>query len=59
MKYRNLGKTNLKVNEIKFGVWAIGGPAMVESIPFGWGEFDDNESKKAILKAIDCGINFF
>lgn len=37
MKYRNLGKTNLKVNEIKFGVWAIGGPAMVGSIPIGWG----------------------
>lgn len=59
MKYRNLGKTNLKVNEIKFGAWTIGVPAMVGSIPIGWGKFDDNKSKKAILKAIDCGINFF
>lgn len=59
MKYRNLGKTNLKVSEIGFGAWAIGGPAMAGNIPIGWGEIDDNESKKAILKAIDCGINFF
>lgn len=59
MKYRTLGKTNLKVSEIGFGAWAIGGPAMAGKIPIGWGKVDDAESKKAILKAIERGINFF
>jgi len=59
MKYRKLGRTNLLVSEIGFGAWAIGGPAMAGNIPIGWGKVDDNESKKAILKSIECGINFF
>ncbi len=59
MEYRILGKTNLKVREVGFGAWAIGGPAMAGKIPIGWGKTDDNESKKAILKAIERGINFF
>ncbi len=59
MKYRILGKTNLKVSEIGYGAWAIGGPAMAGNIPIGWGNVDDEESKRAILKAIDLGINFF
>lgn len=59
MKFRNLGKTGLKVSEIGFGAWAIGGPAMAGKIPIGWGNVDDEESKKAILKAIERGINFF
>lgn len=59
MKYRILGKTNLKVSEIGFGAWAIGGPAMAGNIPIGWGKVDDEESKKAILKAYELGINFF
>lgn len=59
MEYRILGKTNLKVSEVGFGAWAIGGPAMAGNIPIGWGKTDDNESKKAILKAVERGINFF
>lgn len=59
MEYRILGKTNLKVSEVGFGAWAIGGPAMAGNIPIGWGKTDDNESKKAILKALERGINFF
>jgi len=59
MEYRILGKTNLKVSEVGFGAWAIGGPAMAGDIPIGWGKTDDEESKKAILKALERGINFF
>jgi aryl-alcohol dehydrogenase-like predicted oxidoreductase len=59
MNYRILGKTNLKVSEIGFGAWAIGGSAMAGDIPIGWGKTDDNESRKAILKAVERGINFF
>ena len=49
MKYRNLGKTGIKVSEIGFGGWAIGG---------GWGAQDDKESIEALHTAIDNGINF-
>ena len=49
MKYRNLGTTGMKVSEIGFGAWAIGG---------GWGEQDDQDSLKALHAALDAGVNF-
>jgi aryl-alcohol dehydrogenase-like predicted oxidoreductase len=49
MKYRKLGRTNLKVSEIGFGAWAIGG---------GWGPQDEKESVRALHRAIDLGVNF-
>ncbi len=49
MKYRDLGSTGMKVSEIGFGAWAIGG---------GWGPQDDSESLKALHAAIDRGVTF-
>lgn len=49
MQYRNLGRTGLRVSEISFGAWAIGG---------AWGAVDDKESLAALNKAADCGVNF-
>ena len=51
MQYRKLGKSDLKVSEIAFGCWAIGG--------WMWGPADDNESIQAIQRALELGINFF
>ena len=50
MEYRQLGSTELKVSAISLGAWAIGG---------GWGDVDDQESVRAIHRAIDLGVNFF
>lgn len=50
MNYRYLGSTGLKVSEIGFGSWAIGGA--------GYGDTDDKVSKKALNKALDLGVNF-
>lgn len=50
MKYRELGSTGLKVSEIGFGAWAIGAA--------GYGPTDDTESKKALHRALDLGVNF-
>jgi aryl-alcohol dehydrogenase-like predicted oxidoreductase len=49
MRYRPLGRTGWKVSEVSFGAWAIGG---------SWGGVDDAESRAALEKAIDCGVNF-
>ncbi len=49
MKYRSLGRTGMKVSEIGFGGWAIGG---------GWGPQEDTESLKALHTAIDKGVTF-
>jgi voltage-dependent potassium channel beta subunit len=47
MKYRNVGKTGLKISEISLGGWLTYG-----------GTVDNNTSKVCITKAIDLGINF-
>ncbi|MCC7147100.1 MAG: aldo/keto reductase [Phycisphaeraceae bacterium] len=50
MKYRTLGKSGIKVSEIGFGCWGIG----------GWDKFkDDSESLKALHRAFDLGVNFY
>ncbi len=49
MKYRTLGKTGLRISEIGFGAWAIGG---------NWGPQDEKESIDSLHKALDLGVNF-
>src|SRR5256885_473728 len=55
MKTRTLGRTGLKVSEIGFGAWAIGGNAHGNS----YGPTDDTESVATVRHAIDLGVNFF
>lgn len=50
MEYRDLGRTGLKVSEIGFGAWAIGGDA--------WGPVEDADSLAAMERALELGINF-
>jgi aryl-alcohol dehydrogenase-like predicted oxidoreductase len=50
LKYRKFGKLNWNISEIGFGAWAIGGDM--------WGPQNDDESIKALHKAIDLGVNF-
>lgn len=51
MKERLLGRTGLKVSEIGFGGWAIGGNS--------YGPVRDEESLDALEAAWDTGVNFF
>ena len=50
MHYRKLGTTDLRVSEVGYGAWGIGGT--------GWVGADDDESLRALSRAIDLGLNF-
>ncbi len=56
MKYRLLGRTGLQVSEIGFGAWGIGGYTAGHT---SYGETDDDESRYALARAFDMGINFY
>src|SRR6516162_4541780 len=49
MKYRQLGKSGIKVSEIGFGAWQLGG---------GFGKQDDAEGIKCVHRAMELGVNF-
>ncbi len=59
MRYRVLGRTHLRVSEIGFGAWGIGGPAKAGATPIGWGNWDPETSRRAVQQAVELGINFF
>ncbi len=50
MEYRRLGKSGIRVSEIGFGAWAIGGDA--------WGPVEDAASIAAMERALELDINF-
>lgn len=56
---RKLGRSGIEISALGMGCWAIGGPFWSEGTPLGWGEVDDNESLRAIQRALDLGVNFF
>ncbi len=59
MQHRLLGNTGIKVSEIGFGAWAIGGTADASGAPLGWGRANDEDSLAAIRCARDRGVTFF
>jgi aryl-alcohol dehydrogenase-like predicted oxidoreductase len=56
---RQLGRSGIRVSAMGLGCWAIGGPFWRGDNPAGWGEVDDDESIRAIRRALDLGITFF
>jgi len=50
MKYRTLGKTGFQVSEVGYGAWGIGGKQ--------WLGGGDDESQRALRRALELGINF-
>jgi aryl-alcohol dehydrogenase-like predicted oxidoreductase len=59
MKYRELGKSGVKVSEISFGCWTMGGLNWVNGQANGWANVDEDEVTQAIKLAIDKGVNHF
>ncbi len=52
MKYRELGKSGIKVSEIGFGAWTI-------ALDWWGKKIEEDEAKRMLKKAYDVGINFF
>ena len=50
MEYTALGRTGLRVSRVGFGGGGIGQE---------WGSTTDDESVRAVLRALDLGINYF
>ena len=57
MFQRDLGSA--KVSALGLGCWAIGGPWTFNGQPAGWGEVNDDESIRAIRRALDLGVTLF
>jgi len=51
MRYRYLGRTDIAVSEVGFGVWTVS--------TGWWGEVDDARSVRLLREARDRGINYF
>ncbi|WP_344518278.1 aldo/keto reductase [Streptomyces rectiviolaceus] len=57
---RTLGRSGIEVSALGLGCWAIGGEwSGPGGEPYGWGAVDDEESVRAIRRAVDLGVNFF
>lgn len=50
MNYRTLGRTGLRISEVGYGAWGIGGKQ--------WLGGSDDESLRALRRAIELGLNF-
>jgi aryl-alcohol dehydrogenase-like predicted oxidoreductase len=55
MRYRTLGRTGLRVGEVGFGAWAIGGNAHGNS----YGPTEDATSLAAVRRAVELGGTLF
>jgi len=52
LKYKQLGKSGIKVSEIGFGAWTI-------ALDWWGKKIEEDEAKRMLKKAYDLGINFF
>lgn len=59
MKYRTLGKSDIKVSEISLGCWTMGGLNWVNGNPNGWANVDEEDITRAIRAGLDAGVNHF
>lgn len=56
MNYRALGDTGLRVSEIGFGTWGLGGDS---GGSIAYGPVDDATSRAALRCALEKGVNFY
>lgn len=59
MNYQNLGKSDVKVSEISFGCWTMGGLNWVNGSRNGWANVNEEEVTAGIKAGLDAGVNHF
>jgi aryl-alcohol dehydrogenase-like predicted oxidoreductase len=59
MRYRTLGGTGIKVSEVGFGCWTMGGPnwSTENGASVGWAEVNMDEVIAGIKAGLDAGVN--
>ncbi len=59
MRYRNIPGTDIKVSEIGFGCWTMGGPNWSTSSgqPIGWADVNEADVLAGIRAGLDGGVN--
>ncbi|MGC9669273.1 aldo/keto reductase [Planosporangium sp. 12N6] len=56
---RVLGRSGIEVSALGVGTWAMGGEMVAGGQPLGWGPADDEESARALRRAVDLGVTLF
>lgn len=59
MRYRPVGKSGIRVSEIGFGCWTIGGPnwSSESGQSIGWADVNPDEILAGIKVGLDAGVN--
>ncbi len=59
MRYRNVGSTGIKVSEIGFGCWTMGGPnwSTTTGESIGWADVNRDDIIRGIKVGLDSGVN--
>lgn len=61
MRYNQLGNSDVKISEIGFGCWTMGGPnySVDSGAPIGWADVDVDDVVKGIKAGLDAGVTHF
>jgi aryl-alcohol dehydrogenase-like predicted oxidoreductase len=61
MRYHTLGRSSVRVSEVGFGCWTMGGPnfAVSNGAPIGWGDVDEGDVLEGIRTGLDAGVTHF
>lgn len=59
MRYRPIPRTDIKVSEIGFGCWTMGGPnwSPASGQPIGWTDVNERDVLAGIKAGLDAGVN--
>lgn len=61
MRYTNIPGTDLRLSEIGFGCWTMGGPNwnLFTGKPIGWADVDEADIVAGLRAGLDAGVNHF
>src|SRR5690606_3243919 len=61
MNSRSVGRTGIRVSEIGFGCWTMGGPNWDPQTgqQIGWADVDEDDVLAGIRAGLDAGVNHF